>query len=298
MARRMTFHTGEFARMVGVNKRTLHYYDAEEIFRPDSIEPNGYRSYSYRQIYPFYMIRMFREMGLELSEIKAYMAKRTPAEFLQLLTEQEKWLNQELQKLRHMKRIVKNQRQVLQEAGEVRCGIVEEKDMGGEMMLISINIRSMVQKNDQAGLERLMAAHMRKMLDLGVNKGYSFGTMIAPEDFMQPDGEQLLSYYCTQMDTPAKKLLQERMHERPLGHYLVTYFAGNYMETSAGYALLRDYMAQQGWQPAGYSYEESLVEEMSTSDPDNFITRIAIPVQRADLGSGSSFSTDNGVTMA
>ena len=70
------------------------------------------------------------------------------------------------------------------------------------------------------------------------------------------------------------------------------------METSAGYALLRDYMAQQGWQPAGYSYEESLVEEMSTSDPDNFITRIAIPVQRADLGSGSSFSTDNGVTMA
>ena len=151
MARRMTFHTGEFARMVGVNKRTLHYYDAEGIFRPDSIEPNGYRSYSYRQIYPFYMIRMFREMGLELSEIKAYMAKRTPAEFLQLLTEQEKWLNQELQKLRHMKRIVKNQRQVLQEAGEVRCGIVEEKDMGGEMMLISINIRSMVQKNDQAG---------------------------------------------------------------------------------------------------------------------------------------------------
>ena len=49
MARRMTFHTGEFARITGVNKRTLHYYDSEGIFSPDSIEPNGYRAYSSRQ---------------------------------------------------------------------------------------------------------------------------------------------------------------------------------------------------------------------------------------------------------
>ncbi|SEH22396.1 MerR family DNA-binding transcriptional regulator [Selenomonas sp. KH1T6] len=58
MARRMTFHTGEFARITGVNKRTLHYYDQQGIFSPDSIEPNGYRAYSSRQFYPFYMIRM------------------------------------------------------------------------------------------------------------------------------------------------------------------------------------------------------------------------------------------------
>ena len=97
---------------------------------------------------------------------------------------------------------------------------------------------------------------------------------------MQPDGDQLLSYYCTQIEMSAKEMLQERRHERPRGHYLVTYFAGDYMETGASYVLLRDYMARQGWQPAGYAYEESLVEEMSTSDPANFITRIAIPVRR------------------
>ena len=66
MARHMTFHVGEFARMTGVNKRTLHYYDSEGIFSPDSVEPNGYRAYSSRQFYPFYMIRMFRDMGLEV----------------------------------------------------------------------------------------------------------------------------------------------------------------------------------------------------------------------------------------
>ena len=63
MARHMTFHVGEFAQMTGVNKRTLHYYDSEGIFSPDSVESNGYRAYSSRQFYPFYMIRMFRDMN-------------------------------------------------------------------------------------------------------------------------------------------------------------------------------------------------------------------------------------------
>ena len=64
MARKRSFHTGEFARIVGVNKRTLHYYDAQGIFRPARVEPNGYRSYSFQQFYPFYMLRHFRAMGL------------------------------------------------------------------------------------------------------------------------------------------------------------------------------------------------------------------------------------------
>ena len=50
MARKRSFHTGEFARIVGVNKRTLHYYDEEGIFRPAHVEPNGYRSYSFQPI--------------------------------------------------------------------------------------------------------------------------------------------------------------------------------------------------------------------------------------------------------
>ena len=73
MKRRLTFHTGEFARIVGVNKRTLHYYDEQGIFKPDHVAENGYRSYSFRQFYPFYLLRMLRGMGLEISEIKEYM---------------------------------------------------------------------------------------------------------------------------------------------------------------------------------------------------------------------------------
>lgn len=54
----LNFQTGEFAKLCGVNKRTLHYYDEQGIFSPDHVGENHYRYYSARQLYPFIMIRL------------------------------------------------------------------------------------------------------------------------------------------------------------------------------------------------------------------------------------------------
>ena len=61
----LNFQTGEFAKLCGVNKRTLHYYDEQGIFSPDHVGENHYRYYSARQRYPFIMIRLRRQMGLK-----------------------------------------------------------------------------------------------------------------------------------------------------------------------------------------------------------------------------------------
>ena len=62
----LNFQTGEFAKLCGVNKRTLHYYDEQGIFSPDHVGENHYRYYSARQLYPFIMIRLLRQMGLDI----------------------------------------------------------------------------------------------------------------------------------------------------------------------------------------------------------------------------------------
>ena len=38
--------SGEFAKMNGINKRTLHYYNDIGLFRPEMIDENGYHYYS------------------------------------------------------------------------------------------------------------------------------------------------------------------------------------------------------------------------------------------------------------
>ena len=278
MTRRMTFHTGEFARITGVNKRTLHYYDQQGIFSPDSIEPNGYRAYSSRQFYPFYMIRMFRDMGLELSEIKEYMENRSPERFAALLAGQEEWLDQEMAKLRRMKQIVANQRHILKKAQEVQLDRVDIIELPEQRLLVSENLRPLHLKEDWESIEEKLAAHMRLALESEALTSCSFGAMVAREDYLRPGFEQVISYFYVSTEKKWRQLPKEQRRIRPAGPYAVTYFSGDYMNTASAYARLRDYLQEHKLKPAGPSYEESLLEDMSTANAEEFITRVAVPV--------------------
>ena len=56
----------------------------------------------------------------------------------------------------------------------------------------------------------------------------------------------------------------------------MTYFQGEYDDTAKAYALLRRYIAAHGCRTGPFSYEESILENMSMNDPRGFITRIAV----------------------
>ena len=40
------YTTGQFAKLNGINRRTLHYYDEIGLFSPEFKEENGYRYYT------------------------------------------------------------------------------------------------------------------------------------------------------------------------------------------------------------------------------------------------------------
>ena len=64
--------SGEFAKMNGINKRTLHYYNDIGLFRPEMIDENGYHYYSRFQAVQLEMILIFRRLGLSIEEIRTY----------------------------------------------------------------------------------------------------------------------------------------------------------------------------------------------------------------------------------
>ena len=80
---------GELARLVGLSKQTLIYYDREGEFRPSQVDPNnGYRYYTADQLEVLDTVLELREMGVPLKEIRAHMASRTAGETLALLRSQ------------------------------------------------------------------------------------------------------------------------------------------------------------------------------------------------------------------
>ena len=70
--------TGEFASAMGVSKDTLFHYDDIGLFCPEKVSENGYRYYSIYQMETFDTIRMLRDLGMPLKEIRDMLAHRSP----------------------------------------------------------------------------------------------------------------------------------------------------------------------------------------------------------------------------
>lgn len=61
------------ADMAGVSRRTLHYYDQIDLLKPSRLTDKGYRVYDDKALFRLQQILFYREIGLELNEIKAVL---------------------------------------------------------------------------------------------------------------------------------------------------------------------------------------------------------------------------------
>jgi len=92
--------TGEFAKLVGVTKHTLFYYDKIGLFSPEIKLENGYRFYSFDQLDVFDVIQTLRELDVSLEEIKGYMNQRSPKRLLKLFRKEQSIIRKQMQQLK------------------------------------------------------------------------------------------------------------------------------------------------------------------------------------------------------
>src|SRR5438477_11653538 len=66
----MAYTVKQVAAMSGVSVRTLHFYDETGLLKPAYLGTNGYRFYDEPQLLMLQQILFYRELGLELKQIK------------------------------------------------------------------------------------------------------------------------------------------------------------------------------------------------------------------------------------
>jgi DNA-binding transcriptional MerR regulator len=66
----MAFTVKQVSGLSGVSIRTLHFYDEVGLLKPAYVSRNGYRHYEEPQLLALQQILFYRELGLELKEIK------------------------------------------------------------------------------------------------------------------------------------------------------------------------------------------------------------------------------------
>ena len=74
--KKFLYTTGQFAKLNGINKRTLHYYDEIGLFSPEFKEENGYRYYTCFQTVQLELIVTLRKIGLSIEEIIRYQHRK------------------------------------------------------------------------------------------------------------------------------------------------------------------------------------------------------------------------------
>lgn len=66
----MEYTVSQLAKLSGVSKRTLRYYDEIDLLKPARIESNGYRIYQEAQVNQLQQILFYRQLDVSLEEIK------------------------------------------------------------------------------------------------------------------------------------------------------------------------------------------------------------------------------------
>lgn len=94
-------NTGAFAKLCGVEKRTLFHYDDIGLLRPAAVRENGYREYLPEQVHQMDAIKILQASGYTLSEIRTILAG-SPESRAKALGQAENRLEAQVRRLQQM----------------------------------------------------------------------------------------------------------------------------------------------------------------------------------------------------
>ncbi|ADO55168.1 MerR family transcriptional regulator [Paenibacillus polymyxa] len=263
-----TYLTGEFAKLLEINKDTLLYYDKIDLFKPAGTFDNGYRYYTFEQFDQFVAIQSLRAVEVPIKELKTYFDAPNVQALQQLAMEQQEKVAMEIQKLQDIQFFLERTVALTKEMEEVSFGEVLMKQLPAEPVVYSD------EKIDWSSLsmEELYEQTTPFLKKHGIKSTAAYGTVYTKEDFLNKKFEGV-SYLC-RLDDPSARM-------KPAGHYAVIYHQGPYDEISQTetYNTLLAYLEQEQLALDGDIYEEYLLHSIAAKEEKDYITKISVKVK-------------------
>lgn len=263
--RRLT--AGQFAALMGINKRTLLYYDNIGLFSPAAKGENGYRYYTLRQLPALEMLLTLRELDMSIEDIRAYMENRSEAGLHALLAEKLREVESRMGRLREIRALLKEKQALLERRGELQLNKVERVELPAEYLAVTRPILG-VGEEQELGivLEHTQKYHEHRLFN------HAFGSMIQVKDLYQGKFTEYCCYF-TRGTGRRRGLFQ-----RPGGQYLRLYWKGAWESLPGAYALLLRYAGERGLRLKGFAYQVG-VNELAIMGMEDYITQIEVQCQ-------------------
>ncbi len=265
------FTVGEMAKLNGISKQTLIFYDRENVFKPSIVDPqNGYRYYTAEQLEQLDSILLLRDMGFSLSEIRAHMKNRTGENTLTAIREQQKavqkrllhWKRTERRLTRKIETIARFLDTGPSTDGFIQCEAdyfaIEKTEPPHGLLEVDMAVKRLLSRATACGY-----AHY-----------YQIGDAVPEENLLRGDFIRF-AFAFLPLDSPDGV---EELYVKPEGMYCRGYHTGPYSEIESTYRRLLRKLDDAGYSPSGCAYEYCVLDSLTTRDPKDYMTEIQIPV--------------------
>lgn len=268
----------ELAKLRQVTSETLRYYDRIGLITPDYVDPQTrYRYYSIRQYEKLGTIKELRQLGMSIHDITDYFSGRNLRKSHQLLLHQLELLEEEIRKQQLLSEILRRKLHFLSE--------ITPPPPVDKVFCRAFPQRYMITFGEPAGGSREHAfafTRLERYLDevapilasdrIGV---YTDWHLLEPSDDYIPAVPMIF----------VERDAIESEHKRtiPPGDYLcMNYRRGELERYHPSFARLHTYMAEHGWVLNGMIFQFYKIDVTLTSDPDETLMEIQVPVRPAE----------------
>ena len=109
------YSSGEVAKMLGISQETLRYYEKQGIMFSEVDETNGYRWFMFRKVIALSHLRMFNHFGFPVKMSNLMVNGETAEDMQAQLTENEKQIDEQMEKLARIQKYSRHIRTDLSE---------------------------------------------------------------------------------------------------------------------------------------------------------------------------------------
>jgi len=271
------FTVNEFAVFSRITRDTLIHYDKLGVLTPMSRGENNYRYYSGGQLAVVNVIRTLQALGMSLEKIKSLKDKMTPSFVNEVLEQQNEEIEQKLEEWIRAKKLLFTLRKTINSALDVDESKITIQFLPAEAIILGdLNDYSRGRK-DYDALLSFYHDISAKYPDLDLNYpvwGFFSENRIKQGDWVWPD-----RYYFYNPEGRDKK---------PAALYAIGYTRGGYGQGGKLYGRIVDYIAKNGYEICGDSYEEYPLNEVCITNNTNYLIRVMIPVCKTKTGKSAN----------
>lgn len=270
MENKPLFSTGKFAQLMGVSKHTLFYYDEKGIFQPAVKKDNGYRYYSIYQAETFSVISALKEIGLSLADIQEFLSKRSPESLLQLLESENKKLEQKIDHLTSLHKMMKEKETLTKEAIQSQPATFSLEERPSRALYRT----PIKDSTDLAQFYRSMALHYEELDEQHLSPSSSHGLCIPTQELLENRSSPSGFIYTEVSNASQGNYLADK------GTYLVFYYQGNEADMHKGYDQLIQHAKKKRYTLGKEFFEDLLLDELSKSTMDEYLYKLSVKITR------------------